>query len=231
MADERLRSQLQEQVVSLYLRLNGFFVTGFIVHSPLHSQNRAELDALALRLPFNAEPERQIGCDPILDLSEKYTDLAVCEVKSRGQALQFNESLVRQRGAVETILRWAGLFRAEEIGPVAGALAEALAPRDKAGTEAPTVLGPRSTRVRGILFSPERDSRRKNQPWFVTGPEVFRYVWQCLCPENPRSSCATTYDFQLWGSHEPIVRYFKSRGSDGPGDMKALYAFVEENGS
>ena len=77
--------------MSLYLRLNGFFVTGFIVHSPLHGQNRVELDALALRLPYNCEPERQIGPDPVLELSEKYTDLAICEVKSKGQQLQFNQ--------------------------------------------------------------------------------------------------------------------------------------------
>ena len=230
MTDMRSRSQLQEQLVSLYLRLNGFFVTGFIVHSPLHGQNRVELDALALRLPYNCEPERQIGPDPVLELSEKYTDLAICEVKSKGQRLQFNQSLVEQSAAAATILRWGGLFRESEVNKLSHAVTQVLAPRSPAATEAPTVLGPRDVRIRGLLFSPERDARRTNQPWFVPGPQLFDYVWRCLCPEQTRQSCATTYDFQLWGNHEPIVRYFKSRGSKGPGDIKALYAYVERNG-
>ncbi|MGE0388122.1 MAG: hypothetical protein AB7Q97_25635 [Gammaproteobacteria bacterium] len=227
--DVRSRSQLQEQLVSLYLRLNGFFVTGFIVHSPLHGQNRAELDALALRLPYNCEPERQIGPDPMLELSEKYTDLAVCEVKSKGQQLQFNQSLVQQSTAAATILRWAGLFRESEVIPLADSLAQALAPSNPAARpNAPTVLGPQDVRIRGLLFSPERDSRRPNQPWFISGPQLFDYIWRCLCPANPRQCCATTYDFQLWGDHEAIARYFKSRGPEGPGDISALYAYVEQ---
>ncbi len=227
----RSRSQLQEQLVSLYLRLNGFFVTGFIVHSPQHGQNRAELDALALRLRYSCEPERQIGLDSTLDLTEKYTDLAICEVKSKGQPLQFNQSLVGQSAATATILRWAGLFRESEVNPLSDAVAQALAPRDQAVPEAPAVFGPRDVRIRGLLFSPERDSRRTNQTWFVPGPPLFSYVWRCLCPEIPRQSCATTYDFQLWGNHEPIVRYFKSRGhNEGPGDIKMLYEYVEKNG-
>lgn len=230
MAFMRSKSQLQEHLVSLYLRLNGFFVTGFIVHSPQHGQNRAELDALALRAPYSCEPERQIGPDSTLDLSEKYTDLAICEVKSKGQPLQFNQSLVRQSAATATILRWAGLFRESEVTPLTDVLAKALAPRNPAAPEAPTVVGPRDVRIRGLLFSPERESRRANQPWFVSGPQLFCYVWRCLCPESPRQSCATTYDFQLWGGHEPIVRYFKSRGRKGPGDIQALYAYTEKNG-
>ncbi|RIJ91767.1 MAG: hypothetical protein DCC44_08870 [Acidobacteria bacterium] len=117
MTAARSKSQLQEQLVSLYLRLNGFFVTASSSTHHCHGQNRAELDALALRLPYSCEPERQIGPDSALDLSEKYTDLSICEVKSNGQRLQ-----------------------------------------------------------------------------------------------------------------EPIVRYFKSRSSEGPGDINALYAYVEQNG-
>lgn len=228
MAATRSRSQIQEQLVSLYLRLNGFFVTGFIVHSPIHGRSRAELDALAIRLPLNSEPERQIGTDTTLDLSEKYTDLVICEVKSKGQQLQFNNSLVRQSAATATILRWAGLFPESEIASLSTSLAEALAPQNPVATWSPTVLGPRNVRIRGLLFSPERDSRRLNQPWFLPGPQLFRYIWKCLCPEIPRQSCATTYDFQLWGNHELVVRYFKSCGSKGPGDMKTLYAFAEK---
>ena len=108
MAVDRSQSKLQEDLVSLYLRLNGFFVSGFIVHSPVHGKNRTELDALALRLPFSSEPEREIGPDLLLDLSTKYTDLALCEVKSKGQALQFNSALTGQPNVAATVLRWSG---------------------------------------------------------------------------------------------------------------------------
>lgn len=229
MAEERARSKLQEDLVSLYLRLNGFFVTRFIVHSPTHGQNRTELDALALRHPFNAEPERQIDPDPLLDLSEKYIDLALCEVKSKGQPLQFNPALVKQPSAIETILRWSGLFQHSAIGALSKGVAAALTPRSPAAPAVPAIAAPGDVRIRGLLFSPERHSRRENQPWFVTGPQIFSYVSQCLSPATLRSTCATTYDFQLWGDHEPIVRYFKSRSAGSPGDFDALFSYVEKS--
>lgn len=230
MVVDRSQSKLQEDLVSLYLRLNGFFVSGFIVHSPVHGKNQTELDALALRLPFSSEPEREIGPDLLLDLSTKYTDLALCEVKSKGQALQFNQALTSQPSVAATVLRWSGLFEDSEVIDLSNAVRTALSQNGQIKCVAPTVSGPRGVRIRGLLFSPERDSRRANQPWFVTGPEIMCYVWRCLCPQAPRQSCATTYDFQLWGNHESIVRYFKSRGSESPGKMSDLYAFNKKSG-
>lgn len=107
MADHS-KSRIQEQLATLYLRLNGFFVSGFIVHSSTHGFNQTELDALALRLPYSSEPEREIGPDPRLDLSTKYTELLLCEVKSRGQPLQFNAALRSKPDAIASVLRWAG---------------------------------------------------------------------------------------------------------------------------
>jgi len=57
--------------------------------------------------------------------------------------------------------------------------------------------------------------------------EIFRYLWQCFCPEMPRDSCSTRYDFGLWGeSDEPLVSYFKDRGSKGPGKLNNLYQYL-----
>ena len=56
---DHAKSSVQEDLVALYLRLNRFFVTRFIVHSPVYDENRTEIDGLALRLPFNSEPERE----------------------------------------------------------------------------------------------------------------------------------------------------------------------------
>ena len=75
----KIKSKIQEAMVLLYLRLNGFFVTGFIAQSAVQHRTLAEIDALAVRMPHSAEPEREIGPHELLDLSSEYTDLVICE--------------------------------------------------------------------------------------------------------------------------------------------------------
>jgi hypothetical protein len=45
------KSEVQEHLSTLYLRLNGFFVSGFIVHAQpgAEQSNKTQLDALAIR--------------------------------------------------------------------------------------------------------------------------------------------------------------------------------------
>jgi hypothetical protein len=228
MSDYRRRSRTQENLLNLYLRLNGFFVTGFIVHSPALGKNRTEIDALAVRHPYNDEPERVIRPSPYLETSSELTDLLICEVKSKRQPLHFNKPLRDSIPAIKSVLRWAGLFRDEEVQELASKLQTRLQPSDPPGQDIPSVLGPRSTRVRAILCSPERWNRQDNQPWFVNGSEIFKYLWQCFCPETPRDCCSTRYDFGLWGeSYEPLVRYFKDPGQKGSGKLKDLYQYLD----
>ena len=52
---ENNRPHVQEALVHLYLRLNGYFVSGFIVHSSDHGKNKTQIDALAVRHSFNSE--------------------------------------------------------------------------------------------------------------------------------------------------------------------------------
>src|SRR5947208_601368 len=79
------RSRLQESLLHLYLRLNGFFVTGFIVHSPVRGNLRTEIDALAIRMGYHAEPERLIvPSSYFLGPAEGKIDLLICEVKGQG---------------------------------------------------------------------------------------------------------------------------------------------------
>lgn len=224
------RARVQEELLSLYLRLNGYFVTSFIVHSPIYGRNLTELDVMAVRFPHSVEPERQVGADPLLELSNEHTDLVICEVKSRGQQLQFNDALVRSCSAFETLLRWAGLFPEPEVKTLAPQLQAALTPSNPPKATIPTVVGPRHICVRGFLCSPELNNRRSNQAWFISGPDMFNYIWQCLCPPTQRSGCATVYDFGCWGEYEHIVRYFKERSvsASGPGTMKELYSYLEE---
>jgi hypothetical protein len=222
------KGEVQEVLVTLYLRLNGYFTSGFIVHSPVvgKKRNKTEIDVLAVRFPKNAEPERGVGAAEELDADDRVIDIVIGEVKSRGQQLQFNEAL-RSSPPLSTVLRWIGLFEEEEIQDLAQKLFDALAPGSGATKAPPTVNGPRGTRLRGILFSPESGARRGNQPWFLPGPPIFDYIWRCFRPPVPRPECATVYDFGLWGRElEPVVRYFKDAGREQPGSLADLLEYL-----
>lgn len=43
------QSDIDEALVTLYLRLNGYFTSGLVVHSPIHGQATTEVDCLAIR--------------------------------------------------------------------------------------------------------------------------------------------------------------------------------------
>jgi hypothetical protein len=193
------KGRVQESLVTLYLRLNGYLTSGFIVHSPENHENLAELDILAVRFPASSEPERGVDADPALFPSSAKLDVVLAEVKSRGQQFRFNESLRTNPAAARTVLRWIGCFSEDEIGPLADDLLQRLDPQRVSFKEPPTVEGPRATRVRGLLFSPESNNHRDNQPWFVPGPVLLAFIWKCLRPPAPRLGCATTYDFGLLG--------------------------------
>jgi hypothetical protein len=216
------KSRVQEALVTLYLRLNGYFTSGFIVHSPEHGANEAELDVLAIRLPHNSEAEREVGGAPELDRWDGGIDFIIGEVKSRGQQIQFNKSLRDSPDAIPKLLRWWGHLTADEVDGIVDSIRKILEPLPGAAN-APTVPCPRDARVRAILFSPEANSRRANQAWFIPGALMMRYVWQCLRASQPRSRCSTVYDIGLWGSNlEPIVAFFKDKKRDSVGTFRDL---------
>ena len=220
------KAEVQESLATLYLRLNGYFTSGFIVHSPVPGRNKTELDVLAVRFPLSAEPVRGVDIADELDKWDKGVDFIIGEVKSRGEPLQFNEGLRCSREAVSTILHWWGYFTEEERQALIEPVAEILTPRPGAAS-APTVIGPRNVRVRAMLFSPETNVRRDNQAWFIPGPPIFAFVWQCLRPSAPRPASATTYDFGRWGRElEPIVRYFKDEARHEAGGFPDLLTYL-----
>jgi hypothetical protein len=223
------KSLLQESLVKLYLRLNGYFTSGFIVHSYTHGKNKTEIDILAVRLPFNSEPERDVDPSPFLPLKKNKTNLLICEVKSLGQQLQFNDSIRSHPDTINSILRWVGLFKDNEIEILAPALANAMSPQNTNMDSVTSIDGPRNTTVIPLLSSPERITKRNNQPFFLHGNEIFTYIWRCLCPAEARERCATHYDLTAWGREfYPIVNYFKSRPiAAGPGTMNELYKHLK----
>ncbi len=221
------RSDIQEALLLLYLRLNGYFVSSFIVHSPEPGRNITQVDALAVRHPFNREPNRVVRSSEFL--KPKGTDLLVCEVKSRSQPLQFNESFRENDTAIQNVLEWAGLFDQEETARIARDLKPLLRPSTPAPEAERGVPGPRETTVRPLLCSPERRSRRDNQPWFLCEREMFSYIAGCLNPEVARATCSTRYDINLWGlSLAPLVRYFKVLPGGDEGSIQGLYKSLSE---
>ena len=71
------KGQVQEALVTLYLRLNGYFTTGFIVHSPIHGRNRTEVNILGVRFPHNAEPARGVGAADELETTNELVDFVI----------------------------------------------------------------------------------------------------------------------------------------------------------
>jgi hypothetical protein len=215
-------SEIQEALVTLFLRLNGYFTSGFIVHSADHGAARTEIDVLAMRLPNNAEPIRDVDGAPELHRWNHGIDLIIGEVKSHGQPLQFNEGLRQSHQSVKSVLQWWGHLTQNEVDELVDPVLRILAPRPGA-LDAPTVLCPRDARVRAILFSPETNTRRPEQAWFISGPPMLSYIWRCLRPEKLRPECATVYDFGLWGHGlEPLVLYFKDPARQEPGQFRTL---------
>jgi len=124
-------------------------------------------------------------------------------------------------------MRWAGLFSENELPGVVNSLQALLQKTPLPPDGPPTVLGPRDTRVRCVLFSLEKETRQKNQPWFISGPDVFSYIFDCVCPPQLRSSCSTVYDLGQWREFSPIVNYFKNRMHSDAGNIQQLYLALD----
>lgn len=97
------RSDVQETLVSLYLRLNGYFVSGFIVHAQKGAAT--EMDVLAVRFPSHQEPEREVQCCKHLAIPSNQIDFIVGEVKGGQGAVNFNARFRENLGAIKTVLQ------------------------------------------------------------------------------------------------------------------------------
>jgi hypothetical protein len=231
------KSDLQEQLAALYLRLNGFFVSGFVLHAPIGETNkqgetrrsRGDVDVLAVRFPHNREPEREVEPSRFLQVSSDCIDVLICEVKAGdNESPQFNESL-RQRDRVLTVLRWIGLFDEGQIEQVIDPVLAILQTRmqndhvnyrEYAVPE--NVLNGVRVRIRALLFAPDRMPAAPGQTKYIHGQELLDYIWNCLQPEHRRAECEDRYDFGLWGPYEPLVRFFKCQAHK-PADVASIY--------
>ena len=230
-------SDFQEQLASLYLRLNGYFVSGFIAHAPEGYVNketeprsvRTEVDILAVRFPYNSEPEREVKPSEYLRVSKTHIDVLICEVKGREQALQFNEGLRENYDAILSVLRWIGILEEQEAVKLVSDLKDLLSTQYRNSPDAFRELVPnKNYRIRAIFFAPDCERPKEcNQPRYVFGQEMLQFIWQCLRPTEERSGCQVRYDFGLWGPYEKIVRCFKE-AQEPFASVNELYEAVEK---
>jgi hypothetical protein len=227
------RNELEESLVALFLRLNGYFTSGFIVHSDRKSNIRAEVDILATRFPLNREPEREV--QPCLDLlaPTDRIDFIIGEVKNKKEAPIFNDSMF-ELDNIKYQLRWLGRFTDPEIDVIAGELLDQLIHKTDGF---PVVSLPRPTadksqqlhcQVRLILFDlhPEHVA----DPRCVSGKAVMEHIWTCLRSDIKPVECARIYNYDAYGPlYSPIVRYFKDKRRKQAGTVKELLAWISSN--
>lgn len=217
------KPEVNEALVVLYLRLNGYFTTGLVIHDAEWGANRTEIDCLAVRHPGHEQPDRGVACSKFLRPSSEVTDLLICEVKSSPDALAFNPRLRADAEVLRRVLLWAGVFHSEQLD----ALVTRLQPLLQGNVEpnlAEQGVSEGGVRVRALLCCPPSVSDVPGV-WALHGGEILDFVMGCFTPAEPRDGCSTRYNFKLWGSGlAPLVAYFKNVPPDEKPTLDRLYA-------
>ncbi len=218
--DSKEKSALQESLTTLYLRLNGYFTTGFIVHSE-EKKISGEVDIISVRFPYHKQDDTEHNSSDFLEISPNI-DIIIAEVKSKGQSLRFNDCL-RIKGkdsldSIQKILLWIGILENNKIYELSHEIYELI--QTKVNSQLKTFRSTKpiktnfgEVRIRPILFSPERQTIN-NADKFVTWIEINSFIWDCICPDEtkPRPMCGTRYDFNAWGKGlDEIVKIYKDR--------------------
>lgn len=218
------KSDVQETLVSLYLRLNGYFVSGFIVHAPYGVTT--ELDVLAVRFPKHQETEREVQCSPHLGAPSDCIDFVIGEVKGGAKNANFNSRFRSDPEAIRTVLHRFGAFPEEEIDRVCAATPELLEPEKiKKSQTFPTleVCGG-SAQLRFILFVPEQRRENNETRPYIFENDLLDFAWTCFRPEQQRQRCDVRYNYDLWGPQfAEMVRYLKDPSRSSPGGIDELY--------
>ncbi len=229
------KSTIQEQLATLYLRLNGYFTTGYIIHSD-EKKIEGELDILAVRFPLHKQDDTEHNSSEFLEISSNI-DIIIAEVKSKGQQLQFNNCLKQQvtLEPLQKLLKWTGILTEDKIDDIAIELNALVQPIENSQLQSF-----RSTKIietnfgyatiRPILFSPEK-LNINNADKFINWTEINDFIWLCLCPADRREKCGTRYDFTAWGQgFNEIVKAYKDRQKNQVKfkDITELYNDIED---
>jgi hypothetical protein len=224
------KSDVQEILVHLYLRLNGYFVSGFIVHAARGV--KTEIDILAIRFPKHEEPEREIGCSGCLKIPADKIDFLVGEVKG-GQKVKFNSRFRGNQNAVRSVLQRFGAFDDDEICQAVTKIPGLLDPGNFRNSRSfpsmelkcSTCLSSQLANLRFILFAPERRRAQNEQECYIMQDDMIDFIWKCFRPDQVRENCAVRYNFELWGPpFAEIVGCFKDKKRRDHPTLDDIYA-------
>lgn len=221
------KSDLQELVAALYLRLNGYFSSGFIAHAPLG--NLTEIDVLAVRFPRHKEPEREVEPCMRLHPPKDRIDFILGEVKGGKKNPNFNPKFYQRPEAVEKVLNRIGAFSKEEITDLIPKVTAAAKPESwRKYTDFPALAVPSwRAQLRLVLFAPDHTRDPKQTRPAIYGDDMVNFIWRCLRPTDPRVGCAVDYNPQLWGHQfNALVTHFKDKARQAPGTIADVYATV-----
>lgn len=228
------KSTIQEQLATLYLRLNGYFTTGYIIHSD-EKKIEGELDILAVRFPLHKQDDTEHNSSKFLEIPSNI-DIIIAEVKSKGQQLQFNNCLKQQDSLepLQKLLKWTGILTEDKIDHIAIEFNALVQPVENSQLQTfrstkiiETNFG--YTTIRPILFSPEK-LNINNADKFINWTEINDFIWLCLCPADRREKCGTRYDFTAWGQgFNEIIKAYKDRQKNQTKfkDITELYNDIE----
>jgi len=224
------KSDIQEALVSLYLRLNGYFVSGFIVHAPWGAAT--EMDVLAVRFPRHQEPEREIEPCGRLAIPQDRIDFLVGEVKGGSNNVNFNVRFRTDPTSIASVLRRFGAFDEIEIDRVCGVVPQLLDPQNvrrsvtfPALDVAPVgIVGTQQVKLRFVPFAAEQQRSSAAARPYIFEDDLLAFVWRCFRPEHQRLHFDTRYNYDLWGPQfVKMVRYFKDFSRSAPGTVEDLY--------
>ena len=224
------KSDIQETLVSLYLRLNGYFVSGFIVHASRGVGT--EMDVLAVRFPRHKEPAREIQPCDHLAIPAEGIDFIVGEVKGGSNNVNFNVRFRDDPEAIRTVLQRFGAFTDAEIDRVRAAVPGILEPgklkRSASFPELDVALceaaGIHKGKLRFVPFAAEQCRSSGAIRPYVFEDDLLSFVWRCFRPEQQRRRCDVRYNYELWGPQfVRLVSYFKDASRTAPGTIQDIY--------
>jgi hypothetical protein len=229
---DKQKANIQENIVKLYLRLNGYLSTSLIIHSN-EKKISGEIDIIAIRFPYHIQDDTEHNSSEYLEIPATI-DIVIGEVKSHGITLKFNKSLRNDNlVSLTKTLKWIGIFKQDQIEEIAQNFLDLIKPVENSqNTNFRTLLihtefGPVS--LRPILFGPESISTRLMSDKFVGWREIDDFLWSCLCPSFIREECGTRYDFNAWGNElSDIVKVYKDRQAEQNrfANIKELYTAI-----
>ncbi|MDP8252149.1 hypothetical protein [Pseudochrobactrum saccharolyticum] len=195
-----------ERLFGLYFRLNGYFLTKYIVHSPDKGSLGTDIDWIALKNPYHDQKTTgNNGCD-FLNLDAEVTDVIICEVKS-GFA-DFNKAL-KSLDVLKDVLSWVGVVKPCHIDDVCRDL-EQLVDVTVNKEKAKSGIDYNSCKIRFLMAVGRDCDHDEEKVWRLNSSIAIKYIYSSLNKHNKPETCSRDYTTTVWDEYKDIVDWFKS---------------------